>query len=49
MQLSLLKFAIEGVTTWARGNRPNKLNPLNPAVLRELESIVGRVEKERWE
>ncbi|MEW5725924.1 MAG: enoyl-CoA hydratase [Thermodesulfobacteriota bacterium] len=46
MELKSLKFELEAPLAWIRFNRPEKLNALNPDVLRELETVIARVESD---
>jgi trans-feruloyl-CoA hydratase/vanillin synthase len=46
MDLRYTKFRVEGGIAWVQFNRPEKLNTLNPDVLRGLETVVARCEQE---
>ena len=46
MDLKYINFRLEDGTAWVQFNRPEKLNALNPDVLRDLETVVARCEKE---
>lgn len=46
MDLKYINFKVQGGIAWVQFNRPERLNALNPDVLRDLEKIVGRCEED---
>jgi enoyl-CoA hydratase/carnithine racemase len=46
MDLKYMNYRDEGGIAWAQFNRPEKLNALNPGVVRDLEAVVARCEED---
>lgn len=46
MELRYIKFRIQDGIGWVEFNRPEKLNALNPGMLRELGKVVGQCDED---